>query len=143
MSARIVLVLDASASALEYALVDVDRRRILADGRVDRIGSADAEASHTVHFFAEPGEPAPTVLSATAGEAVAVDGPDAVMRVVLDQFTRHGPSLDESRPIAVAQVGDEGGIRSASTTAFPGIPQHSAPGADSPLIAARRVLGLI
>ena len=137
MSARIVLVLDAAASTLEYALVDVDRERTIADGRIDGIGTPDATASHTEHFFAEPGEPALTVLSATAESRVHAADPDAAIAVLFDQFRTHGPSLDEFRPIAVARVGAHDVAASAAPSALPGIPQVPVAAAASPLHAAR------
>lgn len=143
MSARIVLVLDAAASTLEYALVDVDRERTIADGRIDGIGTPDATASHTEHFFAEPGEPTLTVLAATAESRVDAADPDAAIAVLLDQFRRHGPSLDEVRPVAVARVGVDGGPGSEALTALPGILQIPVAAADSPLHAARQATARI
>lgn len=129
MSARLILVLDAAASTIEYALVDAVRDRILADGMVH--GSAPTEASvrHTVHFYAEPGEPAPTVLSATAETQIEVRSPDARVRAILDQFRRHGPSLDENPPAAYALVSDVDWLHAAVGAVLPGIAQVPVPAA--------------
>lgn len=143
MSARIVLVLDAAASKIEYALVDTELGRVLADGRVDGVGSTDASVRHTEHFFAQPGEPALTVLSATARTTVPIPDPSAAIRTLLDQFAQHGPSLDGCGPIAIAILSADDDLRTGATAALPGIPQLTVPDADSPLDAARRALGLI
>ncbi|REJ05899.1 acetate kinase [Microbacterium bovistercoris] len=106
-----VLVINSGSSSLKYSLLDMDRETELASGLIERIGQSSGIVSHTIRQTAGPGEPAPTMLDATAKTERPVADHDVAFAVMLEQFAAHGPSLDEFPPVAVGHRVVHGGAR--------------------------------
>ncbi|MFC4139712.1 MULTISPECIES: acetate/propionate family kinase [unclassified Microbacterium] len=106
-----VLVINSGSSSLKYSLLDMDRETELASGLIERIGQSSGVVSHTIRQAAGPGEPATTMLDATAKDERPVADHDVAFAVMLEQFAAHGPSLDEHPPVAVGHRVVHGGAR--------------------------------
>lgn len=104
-----VLVINSGSSSFKYQLVDVDTERRLASGLVERIGEDAGSATHTV-FFASDG-PAVAATKATSTIERAIPDHTAGFAVMLEAFAAHGPSLGDTRPVAVGHRVVQGGAR--------------------------------
>lgn len=111
-----VLVVNSGSSSFKYQLIDVETERTLASGLVERIGDAMGAAEHRAFTVGE----AATAAGATEDTPPieerwlierAIPDHTAGFRVMLDAFAEHGPSLEESAPIAVGHRVVHGGKR--------------------------------
>lgn len=111
-----VLVVNSGSSSFKYQLIDVETERTLASGLVERIGDAMGAAEHRAFTAGE----AATAAGATEDTPPieerwlierAIPDHTAGFRVMLDAFAEHGPSLEESAPIAVGHRVVHGGKR--------------------------------
>ncbi|MGB4135625.1 MAG: acetate kinase [Microbacterium sp.] len=107
----VVLVINSGSSSLKYSLMDMEREVELAVGLIERIGQDTGVAAHTRRMHAAPGEPAPTVLDATARVERPVRDHDEAFAVMLAAFAEHGPQLAEFPPVAVGHRVVHGGAR--------------------------------
>lgn len=105
-----ILVINSGSSSLKYSLIDVETENELANGLIERIGQEQSPISHTVRPETQA-DAVPTMLDATyRAEQPVADHHDA-FAVMLDQFTAHGPSLEERPPVAVGHRVVHGGAR--------------------------------
>lgn len=148
----LVLVVNSGSSSFKYQLLDVTSRGEgiqLASGLVERIGEHTGRATHRVSF---PGTPGEAQIAATALEyerELEIPDHTAGFRVMLDAFSEHGPSLQESPPVAVGHRVVHGGARFFEATVVTDLveiniddlsalaPLHN-PGAGQGIRAARR-----
>ncbi|MGP3534726.1 acetate/propionate family kinase [Microbacterium sp. RD1] len=110
----VVLVINSGSSSLKYQLLDVATEQVLASGLLERIGQKTGVATHTVTAAAltSGGDaPALTVTDATYEIERAIPDHTAGLRVMLDAFAAHGPSLQETPPVAVGHRVVHGGAR--------------------------------
>ncbi len=107
----VVLVINSGSSSLKYSLMDMEREVPLGEGLIERIGQETGDITHTVRRVATEGEPAPAVLDTTHRSQRAVADHDEAMKVMLEQFTEHGPQLSEHPPVAVGHRVVHGGAR--------------------------------
>ena len=107
----IVLVVNSGSSSFKYQLLDMSTEGVLASGLVERIGQEMGRCRHTVHRTAAEGEPAPTMLDATYERELPIPDHFAGFAAMLDDFTAHGPSLDDNPPDAVGHRVVHGGAR--------------------------------
>ncbi|MEL5992215.1 acetate/propionate family kinase [Microbacterium phosphatis] len=145
----IVLVVNSGSSSFKYQLLDMVSERVLASGLVERIGQGTGRATHTIRSWAEPGQPAPTVLEATHEIERPIPDHTVGFSVMLEAFAQHGPSLDEHAPVAVGHRVVHGGARFFEATVITDLveiniddlsvlaPLHN-PGALQGIRAARR-----
>ncbi|WP_404475277.1 acetate/propionate family kinase [Microbacterium aerolatum] len=107
----VVLVINSGSSSLKYSLMDMEREVPLGEGLIERIGQENSDISHTVRRVASAGEPAPTVLDTTERSQRPIADHDEAMKVMLEQFSEHGPQLAEHPPVAVGHRVVHGGAR--------------------------------
>ncbi|GAA2008873.1 acetate/propionate family kinase [Microbacterium ulmi] len=105
-----VLVVNSGSSSFKYQLIDTDTQRPLASGLVERIGEGIGRATHKVHFSETDAE-AVAALDATYERELPIPDHTAGFRVMLDAFAEHGPSLEETPPVAVGHRVVHGGAR--------------------------------
>ena len=95
---RHVLVINAGSSSLKYSLVDADEGTAAGSGLVERIG----EPQGLVHHRGPDGR--------TDDEREVRSHEDA-LRLALDAFATHGPSLDDTKIHAIGHGVVHGGDR--------------------------------
>jgi acetate kinase len=95
-----VLVINAGSSSLKYSLVDTERGSSVGSGLVERIGEATGRSLHRGP-------------SGTVEEEREVRDHDDALRLALDAFATHGPSLDDVRLGAIGHRVVHGGDRFA------------------------------
>ncbi|WP_148572120.1 acetate/propionate family kinase [Nocardioides caldifontis] len=93
-----VLVLNAGSSSLKYSLVDATSGKAFGSGLVERIG----EGSGSLHHEGPAGR---------HEEDRSVDSHEDALRLALQAFEEHGPSLDDAGLIAVGHRVVHGGDR--------------------------------
>jgi acetate kinase len=144
----VVLVVNSGSSSLKYSLMDMESELPLGEGLIERIGQDAGEITHTVRRIAD-GEAAPAVLDQKHRSQRPIADHDAALRVMLEQFAEHGPSLEAHQPVAVGHRVVHGGARFFAPTPIDDLveiniedlsalaPLHN-PGAVSGIRAARR-----
>jgi acetate kinase len=95
-----ILVVNAGSSSLKYSLVDAGTGQALASGLVERIGEDSGILTHT-------GPSGPT--HAERG----IETHEDALRLALDAFAKHGPSLDDVEIAGVGHRVVHGGSRFA------------------------------
>ncbi len=95
-----VLVINAGSSSLKYSLVDTERGASLGSGLVERIGEANGRSLHRGP-------------SGAVEEERAVRDHEDALRLALDGFATHGPSLDDAGLGAIGHRVVHGGDRFA------------------------------
>ena len=105
-----ILVINSGSSSLKYSLIDIEDERELASGLIERIGQDVSAIAHTVRPDAA-GEAVVTMLDATHEGERRVADHDEAFAMMLEQFSEHGPSLDEHPPAAVGHRVVHGGAR--------------------------------
>ena len=100
---RHVLVINVGSSSLKYSLVDTDHGAALGSGLVERIGEPDG----SVHHRGPDGD------TDTARE---VRSHEDALRLALDAFATHGPSLDDAGLGAIGHRVVHGGDRFSAPT---------------------------
>jgi len=93
-----VLVLNAGSSSLKYSLVDSASGAALGSGLVERIGEAEGSLHHTSG-------------SSSHDEDRRIESHEDALRLALEAFDEHGPSLDDARLTAVGHRVVHGGDR--------------------------------
>jgi acetate kinase len=95
---RHVLVINAGSSSLKYSLVDADKGTAAGSGLVERIG----ESGGLVHHRGPNG---------STDEEREVRSHEDALRIALDAFASHGPSLDDTTIHAIGHRVVHGGDR--------------------------------
>lgn len=114
-----ILVINSGSSSFKYQLIEMEGERVLASGLVERIGEALGSASHTVYAPPADGRAdaaggvigTPTMLDATYARELPIPDHTAGFAVMLEAFAAHGPSLDDTPPVAVGHRVVHGGAR--------------------------------
>jgi acetate kinase len=96
-------VINAGSSSLKYSLVDADDGDAVGSGLVERIGE---QVGRLVHRNGD----------ATTDEEREVRSHDDALRIALDAFCRHGPSLDDVQLGAIGHRVVHGGDRFSEPT---------------------------
>ena len=150
----IVLVVNSGSSSFKYQLLDMKAERVLASGLVERIGEDTGVATHTVRYYAEPGQPVPAVRDSTHQVERPIPDHSAGFAAMLEAFAQHGPLLDENPPVAVGHRVVHGGARFFEATVITDLveinidelsvlaPLHN-PGAVQGIRAARRAFASV
>lgn len=105
-----ILVINSGSSSLKYSLIDIENENELAAGLIERIGQDLSAIRHTVR----PDTTADVVvamLDASYDSERPVADHGAAFAVMLEQFSEHGPLLDEHPPVAVGHRVVHGGAR--------------------------------